>query len=56
MRLLLTVCNATDILVTEDSILVEVSKTTSLFNQGRGKTVCVSLVVDELRVDIVVDL
>jgi hypothetical protein len=52
----LTVTNTTNILVRENGILVEVSKTTSLLNQGGGKAVSVRLVVGELGRDVVVDL
>ena len=54
--MLLTVTNTADFLAAEDSILVEVSKATSLFNQGGGKAVRVGLVVNELSVHIVIDL
>jgi len=52
----LTVTNTTDILVREDGVLVVVSKTTSLLDQGRGKAVSVSLVVGELSRNVVKDL
>ena len=54
--MLLTVTNTADFLAAEDSILVEVSKATSLLNQGGGKAVRVGLVVNELSVHIVIDL
>jgi hypothetical protein len=44
----LTVTNTTNILIREDGVLVEVSKTTSLLNQGGGKAVSIGLVVREL--------
>lgn len=40
----------------EDAILVEVNKTTSLFNIRGWETESISLVVGEFRVDEVVDL
>jgi hypothetical protein len=52
----LTVPDADDVLVREDAILLEVRETTSLFNQRRRKTVGIGLVVNEFRVDEVVDL
>lgn len=54
--MLLTVANTADILATEDCILVEVSKTTSLLDQSGGETVCEGLVVNMLGAHIVVDL
>lgn len=50
------VADAVDALVTEDGVLTEVSKSTGLLEEGRGKTVSVSLVVDELRGNVVVDI
>jgi hypothetical protein len=44
------------LLIREDTILVEVSKTAGLFDESRGKTVSVGLVVGELSVDEIVDL
>ena len=51
-----TVADAVDALVTEDGVLTEVSKSTGLLEEGRGKTVSVSLVVDELRAHVVPQL
>lgn len=50
------VTNTTDILVREDGVLVVVSETTSLLNQGGGKAVSVGLVVRELSRDVVVNI
>jgi hypothetical protein len=50
------VADAVDSLVREDTILVEVSKATSLVDEGRRETVSVGLVVDELSVDEIVDI
>lgn len=52
----LTVTNTTDILVREDGVLVVVSKTASLLNQGGGKAVSICFVVGELSRDVVVNL
>lgn len=51
-----TVTNTANILRGKDSILVVVSKATSLFNESGRKTVRVSLVVDQLGVDVVEDV
>ncbi len=52
----LTVTNTSDILITENTIFVEVRKATSLFNKSRWETVGVGLVVGELRINEVVNL
>lgn len=54
--MLLTVSDTADVLATEDRILVEVSKTTSLLDQSGRETVCEGLVVNMLGAHIVVDL
>lgn len=51
-----TVTNTANIVRGEDSILVVVSKATSLFDESGRKTVGVALVVDQLGVDVVVDV
>lgn len=50
------VTDTANILASEECVLVEVSKTTSLLNQGRREPVRKSLVMDELRVHVVVDV
>jgi len=52
----LTVTDTVNVIVTEDTILMEISKVASLFNESRRETVCVGSVVDELSVDKVIDL
>lgn len=50
------VTNTTDIFRGKDSVLMVVSKATSLFEESGRKTVRVGLVVDQLGVNVVVDV
>lgn len=51
-----TVTNTADLFRGKDGIFVVVSKTTSLFNESGRQAVRVTLVVDQLGVDVVVDI
>jgi hypothetical protein len=51
-----TVSDSTDFLVREERILVVVSISTGLLDESGREAVCVSLVVKQLRVHVVIDL
>lgn len=55
-KVILTVTNTVDIIVTENSVFVEIGEVAGLFEESGWETMSVGLVVGELRVDEVVDL
>lgn len=46
--MILTVTNTVDIIVTENSVFVEIGEVAGLFEESRRETVSVGLVVSEL--------
>jgi len=51
-----TVSDTVDVLGGEDTLLVEVGKSTSLLDDGGWETVGIGLVVGQLRVDEIIEL
>ena len=51
-----TVADALDVLIREDTILVEVGESASLVDECRWETVCIGLVMDEFGVHEIEDL
>jgi hypothetical protein len=56
MLVRLTVTNAANLLVRENAVLMEISKSAGLLNEGGREAVRVGLVVDKLGVDKLVHL